>query len=140
MKFATPSSSLPAAPAGADTTNVVSLLPARAARTARARVSSDPALELVRRSLAQHLGIEREEIDETQSLEEGLGLDPLDLVLIVLRLEELGEVEFPVGDLAGVATVADLTARVRDWWWGARCAQLSERAVSASRSRSPYRR
>ena len=125
MKSATPSSSLASARSDA---HVVPLLPVRALPT------SDPALELVRRALAAHLGIAAEEIDESQDLEQGLGLDPLDLVLVALRLEDLGEVliEFPVADLAGVATVADLTAMVRRWWQGP--------PVSAYRWRRPSRR
>jgi acyl carrier protein len=76
----------------------------------------DPALELVRFALAQHLGCEPEDVDETNRLEEELGLDPLDLVLVVLRLEELGEVDFPMADLEHVMTVGDLAAMVQTWW------------------------
>ncbi len=72
-------------------------------------------LEIVRFALALHLEAEPYEIEEHQRLEEDLGLDPLDLVLVVLRLEELGEVEFPVADLEGIRTVGDLVAVVRRW-------------------------
>jgi acyl carrier protein len=42
-----------------------------------------------------------------------LGLDPLDLVLIVLRIEDVAGTELPVGELEGVHTVAELQAFVR---------------------------
>lgn len=72
-------------------------------------------LEIVRFALALHLEAEPYEIEEHQRIEEDLGLDPLDLVLVVLRLEELGEVEFPVAELEGIRTVGDLVAVVRRW-------------------------
>jgi len=72
-------------------------------------------MELVSFALALHLEIDPTEVHEAQSLEDDLGLDPLDLVLIVLRLEELGEGEFPVGELEGIQTVNDLARVVRNW-------------------------
>ncbi|MDF2692743.1 MAG: hypothetical protein K0S65_1126 [Labilithrix sp.] len=72
-------------------------------------------LEIVCFALAFHLGIDPDQIEAAQRLEEDLGLDPLDLVLIVLRLEELGEVEFPVADLEGLQTVSDLVEVVAAW-------------------------
>jgi len=72
-------------------------------------------MELVCFALALHLEVDPSEIREEQRLEEDLGLDPLDLVLVVLRLEELGEGEFPVGDLEGITTVHDLASVVRIW-------------------------
>jgi len=72
-------------------------------------------MEIVCFALALHLEVDPNEILETQHLEDDLGLDPLDLVLVVLRLEELGEGEFPVGDLETVFTVKDLADVVRVW-------------------------
>jgi acyl carrier protein len=82
----------------------------------RSRAEPDAALELVRYALAQHLGADVDEIDADHLLDEELGLDPLDLVLIALRLEELGEVEFPVAELETITTVGELTEMVRGWW------------------------
>ncbi|MBX3228531.1 MAG: hypothetical protein KIT84_07755 [Labilithrix sp.] len=73
------------------------------------------AMELVVFALALHLQIDPDEVHEAQRLDEDLGLDPLDLVLVVLRLEEIGEGEFPVGDLEGIATVRDLARVVHAW-------------------------
>jgi len=72
-------------------------------------------LEIVCFALALHLEVDPSEIHERQHLEDDLGLDPLDLVLVVLRLEEIGEGEFPVGDLEAVFTVKDLADVVRTW-------------------------
>ena len=47
---------------------------------------NDHSFEIVRFALALHLEIVPEAIVEGDSLSEDLGLDPLDLVLIVLRL------------------------------------------------------
>ncbi|MBX3264256.1 MAG: hypothetical protein KIS78_28155 [Labilithrix sp.] len=75
-------------------------------------------LEIVCFALALHLGIDPDEVDPSHRLDEDLGLDPLDLVLVVLRLEELGDVEFPVADLEGLRTVDDLVDVVRRWAHG----------------------
>ena len=72
-------------------------------------------MEIVCFALALHLEVDPADIREEQRLEEDLGLDPLDLVLVVLRLEEIGEGEFPVGDLEGITTVNDLASVVRMW-------------------------
>jgi acyl carrier protein len=108
MKFATPSLTLAGSAAP-------SCLPRRCG-------PASP-LDLVRQAVAQHLGIDDLEIHEDQHLEDGLGLDPLDLVLVALRLEELGQVhiaselaEFPVADLERVVTVGDLADMVGGWW------------------------
>jgi hypothetical protein len=106
MKFATPS-----------TTRVAS---AESHVLDRGR---DSALDLVCRTLALHLGIADGEVHQDQLLADALGLDPLDLVLVALRLEELEEMhlaipraEFPVGELEGVVTVSDLADLVALWW------------------------
>ncbi|MBX3208565.1 MAG: hypothetical protein KF764_26265 [Labilithrix sp.] len=75
-------------------------------------------LEIVSFALALHLGIDPAEVEVSHRLEADLGLDPLDLVLVVLRLEELGEVEFPVAELEGLRTVGDLVDVVRQWVHG----------------------
>lgn len=70
---------------------------------------------LVRRAVASHLEVPVGELYSTQSLEDDLGLDPLDLVLIALSLEEDVGVEFPVALLETVKTVGDLDSLVRSW-------------------------
>jgi acyl carrier protein len=71
--------------------------------------------EIVRFALALHLKAQPSHIELHHRLEQDLGLDPLDLVLVVLRLEEIEEAEFPVADLETVMTVGDLVAVVRSW-------------------------
>jgi acyl carrier protein len=75
----------------------------------------DHSFEIVRFALALHLEIVPDAIVETDSLTDDLGLDPLDLVLVVLRLEELAEAEFPVADLEHAHVVGDLVSIVRAW-------------------------
>ena len=104
----------------------------------------DMHLEIVRFALALHLRIDPEEIALEDRLEADLGLDPLDLVLVALRLEEIEEGEFPVARLEMVATVGDLVAVVRGW--SAMPASLAERetllppAAPPARKRSGLRR
>lgn len=76
---------------------------------------TDDELDIVRFALALHLRIDPEYILEQQRLKEDLSLDPLDLVLVALRLEEIGGSEFPVDTLANVSTVADFVDTVRAW-------------------------
>jgi acyl carrier protein len=66
--------------------------------------------------LASHLEVEAESIDDTDGLAE-LGLDPLDLVLVVLRIEDLcgGDGDFPLAQLPRARTIADFVALV-DFW------------------------
>jgi acyl carrier protein len=66
--------------------------------------------------LAVQLETNDEAIEDAQILDE-LGLDPLDLVLFVLQLEELagGDDEFPLLGLDRAKTVGDLVALVDVW-------------------------
>jgi acyl carrier protein len=65
--------------------------------------------------LASRLEIEAESIDDADGLAE-LGLDPLDLVLVVLKIEDLcGDPDFPLAELARARTVADFVALVDLW-------------------------
>lgn len=89
-------------------------------------------MEIVCFALALHLEVDPNEIHESQNLEDDLGLDPLDLVLVVLRLEEIGEGEFPVGDLEGVFTVKDLADVVRTWNEGPPTVRVPEMRVHTS--------
>jgi acyl carrier protein len=71
---------------------------------------------IVHHLLASQLETNDEAIEDGQSLE-GLGLDPLDLVLFALKLEELvGEGDaFPLLGLVRAETVGDLVALVEVW-------------------------
>jgi acyl carrier protein len=98
----------------------------------------DIQLEVVRFALALHLSVDPERIEPEHSLEADLGLDPLDLVLVVLRLEEVEDAEFPVADLATVTTVADLVNLVRGWSSLDRCATLPPPSRVAPRSAQDF--
>jgi acyl carrier protein len=71
---------------------------------------------LVHHLLALQLETSDDAIEDAQSLLD-LGLDPLDLVLFVLRLEEFsgGDDEFPLLGLGRAETVGDLVALVDVW-------------------------
>ena len=71
--------------------------------------------DFVRIALALHVDRDPESIRPDMWLERDLGLDPLDLVLIVLRFEEVAAVELPVVELDTIRTVADLDELVRRW-------------------------
>ncbi len=72
-------------------------------------------------ALARHLGGEsRPPLDGAMRLDEDLGLDPLDLTLIALRLEQEHGAEFPLHRLDEVRTLADLDRLVERWARGAR--------------------
>jgi len=87
---------------------------------------------LVHHLIALQLETKDEAIEDAQSLDE-LGLDPLDLVLFVLRLEELagGNDEFPLLGLDRAQTVGDLVALV-DVWCNATLPTWGPRSSSAA--------
>ncbi len=51
----------------------------------------------------------------SSELEAELVLEPLNLVLVALRLEEGAAAEFPIERLEGIHTVAQLAAVVAEW-------------------------
>jgi acyl carrier protein len=69
--------------------------------------------DVVRRAVARHLGVETAVIDPFHHLERDLHLQPLDIVLIVLAIEDAEKIELPVAQLGSVTTVAGLTAMLR---------------------------
>jgi acyl carrier protein len=77
---------------------------------------SSPSRPLVHGLVASQLRIDDGSIDDTHRLDE-LGLVPLDLVLVVLRLEDAVAVNdnFPVAALEHARTVGDLVALVDAW-------------------------
>jgi acyl carrier protein len=70
---------------------------------------------IVRHLLAVRLETPLEGIDADQELQRDLGLDPLDLVLLALDLEETYRAEFPMAELELVRTVGDLSTLARAW-------------------------
>jgi acyl carrier protein len=69
--------------------------------------------ELVRTAIANHMRIAPATMTRRTHLQRDLELDPLDLVLIALRIESIKGVEFPIARLDGARTVADLISVVR---------------------------
>jgi len=76
----------------------------------------------VRAALALQLGKRAEMIQPSDELERDLRLQPCDLVLIALKLEELVGVEFPVAALESVKTVGGLMRLAHLWKERARMA------------------
>ena len=73
-------------------------------------------LNLVEAAIVRHLGRRGvAEVNAAQRLDEDLGLDPLDVILIVIRLEDQAGVEFPIGSLDCVRTVRDLADAIQMW-------------------------
>jgi acyl carrier protein len=74
---------------------------------------------LVHKLIASHLRLDDASIKDAHGFDE-LGLDPLDLVLVVLRLESFdrGTGDFPVARLEHARTVGDLVALVDLWFYG----------------------
>lgn len=66
--------------------------------------------EIVREVVSRYLELDTSEVDLDQHLDRDLGLDPLDLVLIALRLEEIESVVFPMERLGTAVTVQDLAS------------------------------
>lgn len=69
----------------------------------------------VRAAIARHLSVRPEKILPSHRLHEDLELDPLDLVLIALRLEDIEQTDFPIELLGTVNTVAELTRLFHTW-------------------------
>jgi acyl carrier protein len=69
--------------------------------------------ELVRQAVALHLEVDEIEVRPSQHLRRDWGLDPLDLVLIALRIEDRTQIEFPIERLDGAETVGDITRILR---------------------------
>jgi acyl carrier protein len=69
---------------------------------------STPTLSNILSAIARHLDRDASEIDTSADLREELGLDALDLVLIVTRVEESLGVEVSLPRLDYVRTVSDL--------------------------------
>jgi acyl carrier protein len=69
--------------------------------------------DLVLETVAQHLLVGVKDVALSQHLRDDLDLDPLDLVLIALRLEDILAVEFPISALDSIESVGDLGVVLR---------------------------
>jgi acyl carrier protein len=69
--------------------------------------------DVVRRTVARHVGVDHAAIDALQHLQRDLHLQPLDIVLIVLAIEDAERIELPIAHLESNATVGGLTMLVR---------------------------
>jgi acyl carrier protein len=69
--------------------------------------------DVVRRAVARHLGVDHAAIDALQHLHRDLHLQPLDIVLIVLAIEDAERIELPIAHLESHVTVGGLTMLVR---------------------------
>lgn len=75
--------------------------------------SRDPLHDDVRRIVAKSLGISNDIILETSSLRD-LGVNSLDLVVLVMAIEEKYHIEFEPSDLERLKTFGDLARRVAE--------------------------
>src|ERR1700733_9051204 len=77
---------------------------------------TSPSQGIVHRLLASHLGVDETSIGDADALD-ALGLEPLDVVLVLIRLGDLGgrDRDFPMAELARASTVGDLVALVDIW-------------------------
>ena len=77
---------------------------------------SSPSQGIVYQLLASHLGVDEASIEDADRLDEW-ELDALDLVLVVIRLEDLsgGHGDFPMAALAHAKTIGDLVTLVDLW-------------------------
>ena len=71
-------------------------------------------LQAVKAAVARHLEIDPADVIDDLDLREHLGLDALDLVLIVTRVEEELGVEISLPRLDFVRSVSDLTLVIED--------------------------
>ena len=95
---------------------------------------STPSQVIVHTLLASHLKVEEASIEDPVRHDD-LGLDPLDLVLVVVRLEDLdrGAGDFPVAALEHAETVGDLVTLVELWWQRERAATRADVPDSSAR-------
>jgi acyl carrier protein len=95
---------------------------------------STPSQVIVHALLAAQLRVDEASIVDPIRLDD-LGLDPLDLVLVVVELEELdrGAGDFPVAALEHAKTVGDLVTLVELWWQRGRAATRAEVPSSSAR-------
>jgi acyl carrier protein len=69
--------------------------------------------DVVRRAIARHLGVTPGAIGPLDHLDRDLHLQPLDIVLIVLAIEDAEKLVLPIADLVTITTVSGLTRLVR---------------------------
>ena len=74
---------------------------------------SDHFDDVVKRTIAKHLGIDLKSIHPFHDLRRDLHLQPLDIVLIVNALEDAERVQLPIAHLDAILTVAGLTTLIR---------------------------
>jgi len=75
-------------------------------------VTTEEALDLVRRVLCAEFEFESEDITESAHLVDDLDLDSVDGVALAVRLEEEADVELTEDDLRGLTTVRDVVRLV----------------------------
>ncbi|HEY8078068.1 MAG TPA: acyl carrier protein [Labilithrix sp.] len=68
---------------------------------------------LVRRVLSEHLRRDAAAVQLDAALQGDLGLSPLDVVVVAIRLADAAHVDLPYGRLDRLRTVADLVALTR---------------------------
>ena len=65
-------------------------------------------LETLKRIIAEQAGVEEASLTEETSLKKDLGMDPLELLSVVMAIEEEYDLEVPEDELNQVDTLEDL--------------------------------
>ncbi len=66
-------------------------------------------LEKVKKIIADQLSMEIEEVKETSTFSDDLGVDSLEIFEIVMSLEEEFNIEIPNEDIENIKSVGDIT-------------------------------
>lgn len=69
-------------------------------------------LEKIKKMIADTLGAELDQLNESTSFKEDLEADSLDLMEIVMALEDEYGIEIPSEDLEKIATIGDVVAYI----------------------------
>lgn len=71
-------------------------------------------IEKIKELIAEHLGVEVDELEAGTSLKDDLNADSLDLFQIVMSLEEEYNIEIPTEDVENILTVGDIQRYIND--------------------------
>jgi acyl carrier protein len=84
-------------------------------------------MHAVRAAIARHLHIDARTTEPGYSLEDDLGMDPLDIALVIMRIESLCDVDVPTERAERVKTVGDIETCV--------CEQIEAGAAGSGQRR-----
>ncbi len=71
-------------------------------------------LEKMKEVMVDQLGVEADDIKESTSFKDDLGVDSLDIYQLVMALEEEYSIELPSEEMAEIATVGEMMQYLKD--------------------------